>query len=208
MILLNVEKKDSRLRNRELTEKKIIEAAYELFAEKGFKAATMRMISKKSGSNITLISRYFGSKDELFNKIVEIKFNKFNDFYVDYSDAETYEELLDIFFKEALTLLYNNKKYFRMIFLQAFSDSKYSKGIEKIHESGERRFTMILEDFTKARSLKADIDFSIVSRITFNFLRGLIVKYLMETEGDNASLEKEIKIFINTICHKKGLSYF
>ncbi len=80
-----------------------------------------------------------------------------------------------------------------MIFLQAFSDSKYSKGIEKIHESGERRFTMILEDFTKARSLKADIDFSIVSRITFNFLRGLIVKYLMETEGDNASLEKRNK---------------
>ncbi len=100
MILLNVEKKDSRLRNRELTEKKIIEAAYELFAEKGFKAATMRMISKKSGSNITLISRYFGSKDELFNKIVEIKFNKFNDFYVDYSDAETYEELLDIFLRK------------------------------------------------------------------------------------------------------------
>ena len=111
MLLLNVEVKDIRKRRRELTEKKITEAAFDLFAEKGFKSATMRMISEKSGCNITLISRYFGSKRELFEIILNNKFKEFNDYFIDYSSVETYEELMHIFFKEALNLLYNNESF-------------------------------------------------------------------------------------------------
>lgn len=53
------------------TEVKIIEVATELFAQKGFEGTSIRDICKIAGVNISLISYYFGGKEELYKKIVE-----------------------------------------------------------------------------------------------------------------------------------------
>ncbi len=52
------------------TEQKIIEVATELFAKNGFEGTSTREICKQAGVNISLISYYFGSKKELYEKIV------------------------------------------------------------------------------------------------------------------------------------------
>lgn len=53
------------------SEQKIIEVATELFAQKGYEGASTREICKLAGVNISLISYYFGGKEELYKKIVE-----------------------------------------------------------------------------------------------------------------------------------------
>lgn len=53
------------------TEQKIIEVAKNLFAEKGFHGTSIRDICKTAGVNISLISYYFGGKEELYNVVVE-----------------------------------------------------------------------------------------------------------------------------------------
>ena len=52
------------------TEEKIIKVATELFAQKGLEGASIRDICKKADVNISMISYYFGGKDELYAKIV------------------------------------------------------------------------------------------------------------------------------------------
>lgn len=52
------------------TEQKIIEVAKNLFAEKGFHGTSIRDICKTAGVNISLISYYFGGKDELYKVVV------------------------------------------------------------------------------------------------------------------------------------------
>lgn len=51
----------------------ILEAAEELIAEHGFEATSVRALAKKAGVNIAMISYYFGSKEKLFEALVEYR---------------------------------------------------------------------------------------------------------------------------------------
>ena len=53
----------------------ILEAAKKIFAAKGFGAATVRDICEEAGVNIALVSRYFGSKRELYAEVCRSLFD-------------------------------------------------------------------------------------------------------------------------------------
>lgn len=59
---MNAEKKDQ-----------IMNAAVELFAVKGFEGTSVRELASKAGVNLAMINYYFGSKEKLFENIVECK---------------------------------------------------------------------------------------------------------------------------------------
>src|ERR687891_2210622 len=48
------------------TEKRLLEAAGEIFAEYGYRAATVRQICEKAGANIAAVNYYFGDKEGLY----------------------------------------------------------------------------------------------------------------------------------------------
>jgi AcrR family transcriptional regulator len=56
----------SRSEQREATRERIVEAALEAFAEKGFHGASTRDIAQRAGTNQGLITYHFRSKDELW----------------------------------------------------------------------------------------------------------------------------------------------
>jgi AcrR family transcriptional regulator len=51
----------------------IMEAAEELFAEKGFAGTSVRDVAKKAGVNLAMISYYFGSKQKLMESIFKYR---------------------------------------------------------------------------------------------------------------------------------------
>ncbi|MEN9612078.1 MAG: hypothetical protein RLZZ628_2892 [Bacteroidota bacterium] len=51
----------------------ILKTALKLFAEQGFEAVSIRSIAKASDTNIALVSYYFGSKEKLYETILEDK---------------------------------------------------------------------------------------------------------------------------------------
>jgi len=51
----------------------IINAAIELFAQKGFEGTSIRDLASKADVNVAMINYYFGSKDKLFEALVEMK---------------------------------------------------------------------------------------------------------------------------------------
>ena len=57
------------------TDKKehIIDHALELFAEKGFEGSSIRDLANRADVNVAMVNYYFGSKDKLFEAIVEKK---------------------------------------------------------------------------------------------------------------------------------------
>lgn len=57
-------------------EENILFAAEKLFAEKGFQGTSTREISKAANVNISMISYYFGSKEKLYEKLVEYRTNE------------------------------------------------------------------------------------------------------------------------------------
>jgi len=56
----------TRSEQREATRERIVEAALEAFAEKGFRGASTRDIARRAGTNQGLITYHFRSKDELW----------------------------------------------------------------------------------------------------------------------------------------------
>ncbi|MDW9380610.1 TetR family transcriptional regulator [Chryseobacterium sp. JV558] len=54
-------------------EENILFAAEKLFAEKGFEGTSTREIAKEANVNISMISYYFGSKEKLYEKLVEYR---------------------------------------------------------------------------------------------------------------------------------------
>ncbi|WP_332570163.1 TetR/AcrR family transcriptional regulator [Chryseobacterium sp.] len=57
-------------------EENILFAAEKLFAEKGFDGTSTREIAKMANVNISMISYYFGSKEKLYEKLVEYRMNE------------------------------------------------------------------------------------------------------------------------------------
>src|SRR5690348_7129302 len=49
----------------------IIESAIKLFSTKGFEGTSVRDIASDAGVNVAMINYYFGSKEKLFESVVE-----------------------------------------------------------------------------------------------------------------------------------------
>ncbi|MEV4439936.1 TetR family transcriptional regulator [Streptomyces sp. NPDC049577] len=62
--------KPVRRRDAEATRRCLVEAAAELFAERGYDRTTVRAIADRAGVNQALLFRYFGSKTALFGEVV------------------------------------------------------------------------------------------------------------------------------------------
>ncbi len=56
------------------TEQKIIMAADKLFTQKGYAATKTRDITQEAETNVALLNYYFGSKENLYKKVVQEKF--------------------------------------------------------------------------------------------------------------------------------------
>lgn len=52
------------------TENKILTVATDLFAERGYDGTSVRNICSEAGVNISMISYYFGGKEELYNRVI------------------------------------------------------------------------------------------------------------------------------------------
>lgn len=95
----------------ELTkEEHIILIAEKLFAERGFTGTSTREICKEAGINISMISYYFGSKEQLYKRIFEYRMQQGHSFAKDILNQPNLNEweklcqLIDNFSQRAMTL--------------------------------------------------------------------------------------------------------
>jgi AcrR family transcriptional regulator len=53
-----------------VTEQRLLEAAGEIFAEFGYRAATVRQICEKAGANVAAVNYYYGDKERLYQAVL------------------------------------------------------------------------------------------------------------------------------------------
>ncbi|CAD7798610.1 putative HTH-type transcriptional regulator YttP [Chryseobacterium aquaeductus] len=98
-------------------EENILFAAEQLFAEKGFAGTSTREISKAANVNISMISYYFGSKEKLYEKLVEYRMSEGQYFSnemlerTDINEMEKIERIVDQFAERVR----NHKLFFRIM---------------------------------------------------------------------------------------------
>jgi AcrR family transcriptional regulator len=102
-----------------MTDKKthIINAAVELFADKGFEGTSVRDIATRANVNLAMINYYFGSKEKLFECMVEQKAAYTKDILEEIvnNDKLTEIEKIDRIIDSYVTRLFSNRKFHRII---------------------------------------------------------------------------------------------
>jgi TetR/AcrR family transcriptional regulator len=92
-----------------ISEKKILEAAREVFLRKGFDGARMQDIADEAGINKSLLHYYFRSKDKLFEAIFRKAFEEFIPKIAEaLSSDNTVFEKIEIFVNSYINMLRNN----------------------------------------------------------------------------------------------------
>src|ERR671918_1522445 len=61
---------DTHMHGSRATEKRLLEAAGEIFAEVGYRAATVRQICEKAAANIAAVNYHFGDKEGLYMAVL------------------------------------------------------------------------------------------------------------------------------------------
>src|SRR3954463_2442137 len=62
---------DREVSSAEDTRERLIRAAAQLFAEKGFEGASVKELAQEAGVNVSLVSYHFGGKEGLFKACLE-----------------------------------------------------------------------------------------------------------------------------------------
>ncbi len=168
-------------------EQKIIDAAADVFEEKGFDGARMQQIADKAGINKALLHYYFRSKDLLFEKVFLLVAGKiFSKFFEAFNTDGTIFEKIELFLKMHQDILYKNRKY-PIFFFNEISRNpdlirKLLKKLDmpKSFEKINKQF----EEEKKAGIIRPDIEVShlminIVSLSVFPYIGRPIIKEIM-----------------------------
>ena len=101
---------------KENTEHKIVEAAREVFINKGYDGSRMQEIADKAGINKALLHYYFRSKDKLFAASFESIFNEEIGAMAEvFKKVNKTEDLIEIFVSSYITLL-KKRPYYQILY--------------------------------------------------------------------------------------------
>jgi len=96
----------------ENTKKRLFNAGVKVFAEKGYRDATVREICKKAGAaNINAVNYYFGSKENLYRDILDAVFSAYDRFDLEEWDNKTPREQLRAMISNFCAMLYKNNAF-------------------------------------------------------------------------------------------------
>jgi AcrR family transcriptional regulator len=104
---------------------RILEAALDLFSEKGFSATGMRQIAKQADVNLAMINYYYGSKVKLLEAIIETALGKYEQMVQQCllpDDDLTLEDRIRAYFREVVKLVRANYKLFRVTWTELHFD--------------------------------------------------------------------------------------
>jgi len=141
------------VKNAELTKARILEAAENEFADKGIYGARVDTIAKMAMANKQLIYAYFGSKEQLYIKVLERIYERVTEidrqFIADPEDPETaFRDIIKKYFE----FLSKDTNFVKLVMWENLNEGKYLfasnatdikdysiKSIRHILETGMRR---------------------------------------------------------------------
>ena len=195
------------------TERKIVQAATEVFIQKGKDGARMQEIAHRAGINQALLHYYFRSKDRLYREVFKNEVSRqFRDFFNSVPVTEEMQEFLHSFIHHYIDKLHENPQLIRFIlweigsggenfpelFREIFdSTSKISpqSAIEKIKQAVQRNEIRPVDPH--------NLLFSIIGLCIYTFLAQPLLKKLFPEVDFTANefIEKRKEEVFNLIWH-------
>lgn len=146
----------------------ILDVAEKLFAEQGFEAISVREISKAADINIAMISYYFGSKEKLYEEVVNRKLVSFDTFREKIELLPTYKEKL-FTLVEAFLDKFIERRQFQNIIFREMAMNQRTVMADKISTKLHQNFSFISDIIQKGIKHKefkrVDVELTVMSII-------------------------------------------
>jgi AcrR family transcriptional regulator len=168
----------------------IIDAAVELFAEKGFEGTSIRDIATKANVNVAMINYYFGSKEKLFECMVEQKAaytrGVLEEIVTDKSLSEI--EKIDRIIDSYISRLFTNRMFHRVIHQEMMLNQRESlqQSIVNVLSPNSLVIKNVIESGIKKGSFK-----KVDSALVIATLVGTINQVLLSKRMCNRLLDKD-----------------
>lgn len=183
------------------TKAKIRRAALEVFAKKGFAGTSTRMIASKSRTNVALISRYFGGKEQLFRDIVRKKTEDLVKGELDYPAQDSLRKEVEEFIGSLFRSVEANLDFFRIVGSQSMVDRKFSIFLKEtiILQEDERliaRLVLLKENNLLGENTSPrDLALNTVTFVTAH----IFYSFLLVGES-KVTLKESVDKFLDLIC--------
>ena len=146
----------------------ILDVAEKLFAEQGFEAISVREISKAADINIAMVSYYFGSKEKLYEEVVNRKLISSDMLRSHLDKFPTYKEklfaLIDIYIEK-----FFERRMFQNIIFREMAMNQRTAMAEKITAQIHQNFMFSADIIQKGIKLKefkkVDVEMTVMSII-------------------------------------------
>ena len=146
-----------------MTDKKshILNMAMELFAEKGFEGSSIRDLAARAGVNVAMVNYYFGSKEKLFESLVEQKASYTRGVLDEIvkNSALSYIEKIDAIIDTYVCRLFSNRTFHRVIHQEMMLSQRESLQqsiVDIIFPNSLKIKAIIEEGISKGEFRKAD----------------------------------------------------
>lgn len=161
---------------------RILDAAFQEFAEKGYKRASTNQIAKAAGIGKGTLFYYFKNKQNLFYDLIDVAFNIADDTYlsqINFEETDFFERLRQA--SELKWEVYRKQQYALSFMAQVFMNINDYQLPDKLLEKRQQAEAVWGSVLTK------NIDFSkfredIPQEKTFNYIRWTIEGYRTELE--------------------------
>ena len=195
----------SQLDEQDLTRDRILQAALESFAERGFKATTVRDICSQAGVNVASVNYYFRSKESLYKEALVYSFKEVDRKYppaVLASELLPPEDRLRLFIRTLLLRLMDNGQLGLHAKLMAREIAEPTAALDYVVETVMRpRFEMLrtlLPDFVGDGWDAADIDRFILSLIgqclIYRHARPMVERLCPETMSSPDAINRTAEV--------------
>ena len=146
----------------------ILDVAEVLFANQGFDAVSVRDISKSAEINLAMISYYFGSKEKLYEAIINRKLITDENIRLEVDNLDSYEDKIFFFFFLYIKQSFENRKFQNIIFRE-MSLNQRTLMADSIANQIHKNFSLITEiirmGITKKEFRNVDIELTVMSII-------------------------------------------
>jgi AcrR family transcriptional regulator len=180
------------------TKERILEAALEVFSDKGFFVATVDEIAEQAGVGKGTLYRYFANKEALFNELVRIRLEELEQRTIIVLNTEDdVISMITKYLRVYFEFFDHNQRLYRVIVQEHldFGDQMQDLYIKKVM----RRVPILKRKIYEATQLGVfkDVDFQTVFYGVMGFIHGVIQKWL--AHDCSYSLLNELPTVVETL---------
>lgn len=177
-------------RDREATEARILDAARDVFAKRGYDGAGLREVANAAQANLSLISRYFGGKEGLLSALTQRFIAQRREGTLSYPPQKTLADEVYCYLHDRLKDDLTNEAMVRLIISRAAIDPEFRKQtMHNMDAQADANFRLRVDQLVERGDVPegTDIDLLFASVIHFSFsvnFFGAMIKWRTDAEID------------------------